>query len=216
MLATLLTLSLLGAEPAHGPSAPLNQLLSHRFRLEARQPGLQLAFHAGLLQPLFVQGFNAAMDVRVGRFVATYSHGEGLDGIGQTALLDAERAAGASLGLTWSTGGGIGLTLIDELYVLMDVKVHRYAFAVGAERDEYTTLTVGAELGYRFFLWKGLHVTPVVRYWPNVWSSAPSGVVAGGLTHQPVAQGLQGFFANVLIGWAFDLVPEGGSWTQGG
>jgi hypothetical protein len=208
MLTSLLTLTLAQALNGHGPSAPLNQFLSHRFQLEAHQPGLQLAFHAGLLQPLFVQGFNAAMDVRVGRFVATYSHGEGLDGVGQSALVEPEKAAGANLGLTWSTGGGLGVTLIDELYVLVDFKVHRYAFSVGAERADYTTFTVGGEVGYRFFLWKGLHVAPVIRYWPTVWTSAPQGVTAGGLTHQPVAQGFQGLFANVLIGWAFDLVPE--------
>jgi hypothetical protein len=122
----------LTAEPrGHGPSAPLTQFVSHRFQLEAHQPGLQLAFHAGLLQPLFVQGFNAAMDVRVGRFVATYSHGEGLDGVGRTALLPSELARGADLGLTWSNGGGLGVTLIDELYVLVDFKVHRYAFTAG-------------------------------------------------------------------------------------
>ncbi|MCU0698757.1 MAG: hypothetical protein MUC96_19825 [Myxococcaceae bacterium] len=208
MLSPLLTLTLLGALPGHGPSAPLEKFISHRFQLEAHQPGLQLAFHAGLLQPLFVQGFNAAMDVRVGRFVATYSHGEGLDGVGQSALLEPEKAAGANLGLTWSTGGGVGVTLIDELYVLVDFKVHRYAFSVGAERSDYTTFTIGGELGYRFFLWKGLHVAPVIRYWPTVWTSAPQGVNVGGLTHQPVAQGASGFFANILIGWAFDLVPE--------
>lgn len=208
MLIPLLTLAIAGAVPGHGPSAPLDKFLSHRFQVAAHQPGLQLAFHAGLLQPLFVQGFNAAMDVRVGRFVATYSHGEGLDGVGQSALLEAEKAAGATLGLTWSTGGGVGLTLIDELYVLVDFKVHRYAFSVAAERADYTTFTIGAELGYRFFLWKGLHVAPVIRYWPTVWASAPHGVEVAGLTHQPVAQGASGFFANVLVGWAFDLVPE--------
>jgi len=208
LLSSLLVVTLFHAVPGHGPSAPLTQFLSHRFQLEARQPGLQLSFHTGLLQPLFVQGFNAAMDVRVGRLVLTYSHGEGLDGVGQTALLDPERAAGANLGLTWSTGGGIGVTIIDELYALVDFKVHRYAFTVGAERAEYTTFTVGAEVGYRFFIWKGLHVAPVIRYWPTVWTSAPGGVTAGGVTHQPVAQGFQGLFANILVGWAFDLVPE--------
>jgi hypothetical protein len=197
----------LAAEPGgHGPSAPLTQLLSHRFQLEAHQPGLQLAFHAGLLQPILLQGFNAAMDVRVGRFVATYSHGEGLDGVGTSALLPSELARGADLALTWSTGGGLGVTLIDELYVLVDFKVHRYAFTAGGERADYTTVTVGGELGYRFFIWKGLHVAPVVRFWPNVWTSAPGGVVASGLTHQPVAQGASGFFANVLVGWAFDVI----------
>jgi hypothetical protein len=109
MFVSCLAAALLSVSPAHGPSAPLSELPSHRLQLAAHQPGLQLAFHAGLLQPLLLEGFNAAMDVRIGRFVATYSHGEGLDGVGRLALLESERAAGASLGLTWSTGGGVGV-----------------------------------------------------------------------------------------------------------
>jgi hypothetical protein len=141
----------------------------------------ELMFHAGLLQPLLLNGFNAAVDLRVERLVLTYSHGEGLE------LPD-------GVELPFTTGGGAGLTLYKELYVLGDLKVHRYELP----QDRYTTLTVGAELGYRLPVWKGLTVTPVVRYWPNVWNNAPADL-------EPIEQGWHGLFANVLVGWAFDL-----------
>lgn len=194
------------AEP-HGPSAALNEFPSHRFQLAPRTPTLQIAFHAGLIQPLLLQGFNAAIDVRVNRFIATYSHGEGLDGVGKVSLSPTELGRGADLGLTWSTGGGFGVTLIDELYVLVDFKVHRYAFTAGGERADYTTVTIGGEVGYRFFIWKGFHIAPVVRFWPNVWSSIPQGMTVGGVEHKAGSQGFYGLFANVLVGWAFDVVP---------
>ena len=38
--------------------------------------GPQLSFHGGLLQPLLLDGFNAAVDYRQGRFVAVGSSTE--------------------------------------------------------------------------------------------------------------------------------------------
>jgi hypothetical protein len=197
---------------AHGPSAPASAFPSHRFRWAARAPAAQLGFHYGLTQPLLLHGFNAAVDLRLGRFVASYSHGQGLDySRAPGALNAAEERAGLRVVAPYSTGGGVGVTLFDELYVMADFKVHRFEVDAGAGRRYYTTATVGGELGYRFFLWKGLHVAPVLRFWPNVWSDAPSDGVAvptrdgGELRHRPLKQGAGGFFANVLVGWAFDL-----------
>jgi hypothetical protein len=51
----------------HGPEAPDSQFPSHHFQLEAHEPRrVQLAFHYGLLQPIVLHGFNAAVDVRTG------------------------------------------------------------------------------------------------------------------------------------------------------
>jgi hypothetical protein len=191
-------------DEAHGPSAG-NQFISHHFRLGAHQPpGVQLGFHYGLLQPILFHGFNAAVDVRWKRLILTYSHGASLDF--SVLLPQSERAAGLHVIAPFSTGGGVGILLIDELYILMDVKWHHYDLSLGAERASYETVTIGGELGWRFFLWKGFYVSPVVRYWPNVWSSAPHGVAFNGrkLVHQPLHQGAEGFFANVLVGWAFN------------
>jgi hypothetical protein len=193
-------------EDAHGPAAPANRF-AHQFRLAAHQPPrVQLAFHYGLIQPILYGGFNAAVDVRWKRLIFTYSHGAALDVTSN--LSGRERAAGMRAYMPFTTGGGAGVLLIDELYVLVDFKYHRYDLSLGAEHPRYDTFTVGAELGWRLFLWKGLYVSPVVRYWPNVWTSAPAGGVKlkdGALAHAPMQQGYGGFFANVLVGWAFNL-----------
>ena len=191
---------------AHGPAAPSNRF-AHHFRLRAHlPPKVQLGVHYGLVQPILYGGFNAAVDVRWNRLIVTYSHGAALD---VTSTLSAdERAAGLHAVMPFTTGGGVGVLLIDELYVLVDLKYHRYDLAIGAERARYDTFTLGAEVGWRLFLWKGLYVSPVLRIWPNVWTSAPAGGVAlegGALVHQPLNQGYGGFFANVLVGWAFNL-----------
>jgi len=189
---------------AHGPAAPAESFPSHRFRLEARQPeGVQLSFHYGLLQPVLYGGLNAAADVRWKRLIVTYSHGAALDFTPN--LSSAERAAGLRAHVPFTTGGGVGVLLADELWVLVDVKYHRFDLALGDEHPSYDTLTVGGELGWRFFVWKGLFVSPVVRYWPNVWTSAPEGVPlqGGAVVHQPFTLGAGGLFANVLVGWAF-------------
>jgi hypothetical protein len=198
-----------GTRPGHGPSAPDNRFLSHRFQLAAHAPERpQLAFHFGLVQPILLHGFNAAVDVRYKRLLLSYSHGQGLDVTRFTSTR--ERAAGMTLREPWTTGGGIGVTLIDELWLMADLKVHRFEAELGAEQRGYTTITAGAELGYRLFLWRGLNVALVARYWPNVYASSGRGVVLHDkqgerLTHKPMQQGSAGFFLNVLVGWAFDL-----------
>lgn len=212
MLPLTLLVPTLAHADEHGPAAPSSSFPSHRWQLQARSPDAQLSFHYGLLQPLLLKGFNAAVDLRLGRFVATYSHGQGLDLTSVSGTrTGAEEKAGLRVTVPYTTGGGVGVTLIDELYVLADFKAHRYELFAGRETNRYTTVTVGAEVGWRFFIWKGLHVTPVLRYWPNVWDSASKkGVTVatrdgGELLHKPLAQGVGGFFANVLVGWAFNL-----------
>ncbi len=194
---------------AHGPEAPASKFPSHELQLAAHQPErLQLAFHWGHSQPILLHGFNAAADVRYKRLVLTYSHGVGLD---TTSLLNAtERNAGMTLHEPWTTGGGVGILLVDELWVLVDLKVHHFEAETRLERRSYTNVTLGGEIGWRYFLWKGLNVGVVARYWPQIHSSAGNGVAmhdASGKTfvHAPQQQGYGGFFGNVLLGWAFDL-----------
>jgi hypothetical protein len=197
------------APRAHGPTAPDNQFPSHVFQLEAHQPQrVQMAFHYGLTQPILMHGFNAAIDVRYQRLILTYSHGQGLD---VTSFLDStEKGAGMTLHEPWTTGGGVGILLIDELWILADLKVHRFEADTSTDHQAYTNVTVGGEIGWRFFLWKGLNVGLVARYWPNVYSTAGRAVTlhdsnAKPFIHEPLQQGYSGFFGNVLLGWAFDL-----------
>jgi hypothetical protein len=172
----------------------------------APMPGqLQVSLLAGLLQPTILRGFNAALDLRYRRFVFSYSHGAALDYSANPrfTLRDDERRAGLSLRSPWSTGFGVGATIIDELYVLADFKVHRYEARLGDDDARYTTISVGAELGYRWFVWRGLFLNPTVRYWPTVWSSRERsmlGAQGDRLVHH--AKDL-GVFANVSIGIAF-------------
>lgn len=193
----------------HGPSGPDDQFPSHHFQLSPHQPrGVQLAFNYGLSQPILLHGFNAAVEVRYRRFLATYSRGQGLD-YARFETAD-EMGAGAAVKMPWTTGGGVGLLLIDELWVLADVKAHRFSIDTAADHAGYTVITLGAELGWRYFIWKGFNVALVARYWPNVYSTAGKGVTlhrTNGETFidPPAQQGAAGFLANVLVGWAFDL-----------
>lgn len=193
----------------HGPAAPDVQFPAHWFQLSPHEPQrVQLAFNYGLSQPILLHGFNSAVEVRYRRFVATYSHGQGLD-YARFETAD-EKAAGAAVKMPWTTGGGVGVVLIDELWVLADVKVHHFTIDTAADHIGYTVLTVGAELGWRYFVWKGFNVELVARYWPNVYSTAGKGVTLHRPNGQtfvdpPAEQGESGFLANVLVGWAFDL-----------
>lgn len=190
----------------HAHAAPYTAVPSHEFQLAPRWHDTpQLSVHFGLLQPVLFEGFNAAMDLRWGPVVASYSHGQGLnysaqDGLG---LNSRDKAAGVELRSPWTTGGGVGVVLLDELYVMVDVKAHRYEAAIGDDEAAYTTVSVGGELGYRLFAWRGLFVQPMLRFWPNVYTTLPSDEVAlGDYTHE--AKNLN-LFMNVSLGWAFEI-----------
>ncbi|HEX5658738.1 MAG TPA: hypothetical protein VFX59_16175 [Polyangiales bacterium] len=163
---------------------------------------VQLAILAGLLQPTVLHGFNAALDVRYRRFAFNYSHGAALDYSANPrfTLSDRDRRAGLQLHSPWSTGFGVGVTIVDHLYVLADFKVHRYEAELAGQEKRYTTISIGGELGYRWFVYEGLFVNPTVRYWPTVWKSHDS-VRVGDHKHEAKDLGL---FANVSLGYAFD------------
>jgi hypothetical protein len=190
----------------HAAAAPLDRFPSHVFQTGPRwhaQP--ELSVHFGLLQPILFEGFNAALDLRWGPFVASYSHGQGLNYSASPSIgLNAEEAArGLQLLSPWTTGGGVGVVLIDELYLMVDVKRHRYRASLEGDSVSYTTTSVGAELGFRFFAWRGFFVQPVLRYWPNVHDTLRADRAnLAGLGHR--AKDL-GVFTNITVGWAFDI-----------
>ncbi len=185
----------------HGPSN--EGFLSHNFQWAPHEYESQLNVHFGLSQPLLLNGFNIAMDYRIGQWVFEYSHGMFLDynaseGIGERFV----GKSGADLDSPWTTGGGVGYILLDDLYLMLEVKVHRYEMELSGEKLNYTTASVGPALAYRLFLWRGLNLTAYVRWWPNVWDSTEGKVELANTSFEPVDLGL---FANLSLGWAFDL-----------
>jgi hypothetical protein len=163
---------------------------------------LEVAVLAGLLQPTVLHGFNAALDLRYRRFAFNCSHGAALDYSAnpRLTLSERDRRAGLQLHSPWSTGFGVGVSLIDHLYVLVDFKVHRYEAELAGQEQRYTTISIGAEIGYRWFVYEGLFLNPTVRYWPTVWSSHDR-VRVGDYEHDAKNLGL---FANVSLGYAFN------------
>jgi opacity protein-like surface antigen len=155
---------------------------------------------SGLGQWTVFGGGNVAAQVKFGRFVIEYSHGQALDydRLGGFAKTAAEKSAGISLFSPWTTGGGVGFQITPRLHVLVEVKAHRYEVtsADRASKLAYTTFSVGPGVFYDLYLYKGLFVQPNLRFWPNV-----------GDTLKPNALGHQAhsldFFANVNVGWTF-------------
>jgi hypothetical protein len=194
------------APDTHAYRASYRSFPSHQFRVAPRlHETPEVSIHFGLLQPVALEGFNAAMDVRWGPLLASYSHGQGLNysANGGLGLDTGDKAAGVELRSPWTTGGGVGVVLLDELWVMVDVKAHRYEAILNEDRAAYTTMSVGGELGYRLFAWRGLFVQSMLRYWPNVHTSLPSDrVKLGNYTHQ--AKNLN-LFVNLSLGWAFEI-----------
>jgi hypothetical protein len=190
----------------HAADAAWDKVPSHVFRLAPRRHELpQLSVHFGLLQPVLFRGFNAALDLRWRRLLVSYSHGQGLDYSASPSLglTPSEASAGMRLVSPWTTGGGVGVVLLDELYVMADFKRHRYEASLDGDTVAYTTTSIGAEVGWRFFAWRGFFVQPMLRYWPNVHTTLPGGSAqVGGVMH--AAKDLN-FFANVTVGWAFEI-----------
>lgn len=202
------------APPATSPSAAepqgLNLLPEHHYQWapsDARR--VQVGVNFGLLQ-LALGGFNVAGEVRYRRLWLEYSHGvdlhfNDLNGFG---LSRAERDQSLRVFVPYTTGFGVGLTLVDELWLGVEFKTHRYRVsAPGGPVSSYQTYSVGPVLGYKAFIWKGLYANGCARWWPNVASSLSDGKTtldgnAGSVTHQAHDFGV---FANVSIGYAFDL-----------
>jgi hypothetical protein len=75
------------------------------------------------------------------------------------------------------------------------------------DSTRYTTYSLGAVLGWRFFVWRGLYAGLYLRYWLTLGSTVASRAVVlsspqGGVLHKPHAFN---FYPNLSIGFAFDL-----------
>lgn len=163
----------------------------------------------GLSQWLVFGGGNVAGQVKVGRLVFEYSHGQALklDRIAALALTSEERAAGVRIEQVWTTGGGAGFQITPNLHVLVEVKAHRYEIT-GADANQtlrYTSFTVGPGAFYDIYLAKGLFVQPSVRFWPTVASTySGDGALrrADGTTYKHERHELMPF-VNVNVGYTF-------------
>jgi hypothetical protein len=187
-----------------------NPLPEHHFQWAPSDvKHVQAGINFGLLQ-LALGGLNVAGEVRYRRLWLEYSHGMDLtlNDLGGFGLSNAERTQNVHLFVPYTTGFGVGVTLVDELWLGVEFKTHRYEVnAPGGPVASYQTYSVGPVLGYKAFIWKGLYANGYARYWPNVASTLPDNKIAlagsaGSVTHNAHDFGV---FANVSIGYAFDL-----------
>lgn len=168
------------------------------------------AVMAGLAQWLVWGGGNVAAQLKTGRLVLEVSHGQSLhlERFGGLGLTKAERDAGVTVAMPWTTGGGAGIRITPELHVLVEVKAHRYEVR-GVDRNQsatYTTFTVGPGVFYDIHLWRGLFLQPNVRFWPTVGSTYDGAAVfrrADGSTYAHARHDLPPFL-NVNVGWNLD------------
>ena len=106
---------------------------------------------------------------------------------------------------TWkSTGFGVGLTLVDELWFGVEFKTHHYEEnALGGPVSTYQTYSIGPMVGYKLFIWRGFFANGYVRYWPNVGTSLTDNKIALAGTNGTVTPSAHdfGLFANFALGY---------------
>ena len=199
------------APPAHSTEQRgFNLLPEHHFQWTATDAkNVQLGVNFGLLQ-LGLGGFNIAGEVRYRRFWFEYSHGMDLtlNNLPGLTMTPTERSENLHIFMPYTTGFGVGLTLLDELWLGVEFKTHRYEVnAPGGPVTSYQTYSVGPVLGYKLFVYKGLFANAYARYWPNVASTLDNNEVALRGANGTVEHAAHDFnvFANVSIGYAFAL-----------
>jgi hypothetical protein len=202
--------------PGVTPPAPspdkrgFNLVPTHHFQWAGTdEPDVQAAVNFGLLQ-LALDGFNIAGEVRYRRWWFEYSHGVELT-LNQwpdLSMTGTERQQKLHIHMPYTTGFGVGFTLLDELWLGVEFKTHRYEVnAPGGPVSSYQTYSIGPVLGYKLFVFKGLFVNAYLRYWPNIATSLPDNKIALAGTDGTVIHNAHDFevFGNLSVGYAFDL-----------
>jgi hypothetical protein len=193
-------------EPAPSSSA----FSSHHFQWAAQDDHRpEGAINFGLLQ-LALGGFNLAGEIRYRRWWFEYSHGMELtlNNASSLTMTSTERQQGLHVYLPYTTGFGVGVTLLDELWLGVEFKDHKYEVnAPGGPTVSYNTYSIGPVLGYKLFIARGLFLNAYLRYWPTVATTLDGGKVTLQGTNGPVVHDAHdwGFFANLAVGYAFDL-----------
>jgi len=194
-----------GTEP-HGASSDTPPQRDLRWA-PASTKDVQVGFNFGLLQ-LGLGGFNVAGELRYQRLWLEYSHGMNLtlNKLGGFGLTQTERDQDLHIRVPFTTGFGVGVTLVDELWLGAEFKAHGYDVnAPGGPTTSYQTYSIGPVLGYKYYIWKGLYVNAYGRYWPNVATSLDGGKVILEGNNGPVEHTAHdfGLFANVSVGYMF-------------
>jgi hypothetical protein len=190
----------LATGPTAAPPAP---------RVSTSRYGLRPSFMLGLSQWTLFGGGNVAAQLKTGRLVFEYSHGQALhyNRVPKLTLTEAERDADVEVEMPWTTGGGVGYQITPHLHVLIEVKAHRYLLRdVARTTTEYTSLTVGPGLFYDIYLTKHLFLQPNLRWWPTLASSFDRDtalMAKDGTVYHPKRHDLPPFI-NVNLGWTFD------------
>jgi hypothetical protein len=192
--------------PADDPSSQDPAL--HHFHWAPDSPQhAEVGVNFGLLQ-LALGGFNVAGEVRYRRLWLEYSHGMDLtlNHFGGYSLTQTEKAQNLHIYVPYTTGAGVGFTLLDQLWLGVEVKAHKFDVnAPGGPVSSYETYSVGPVLGYKLYIFKGLYANAYLRYWPNVATSLNGGQIALQGTNGTVIHSAHDWnvFANVAIGYAF-------------
>jgi hypothetical protein len=195
-------------EAPHRPSS--DRFPSHHFQWAAHDDRVpQVAINFGLSQ-ILLGGFNVAGELRYRRLWLEYSHGmeltlNNLDGFG---LSSTESRQHLHIYVPYTTGFGVGITLLDELWLGVEFKDHKYEVtAPYGPTESYKTYSIGPVLGYKLFVWRGLFVNAYLRYWPNVATSLAGDKITLQGANGPYVHDAHdwGLFANVALGYAFNL-----------
>ena len=135
----------------------------------ATTKGAQIGLNFGLLQ-LEPGGFNVATELRYRRLWLEYSHGMllTLNNLGGFGLTQTERDEKLHIRVPFTTGFGVGFTVVDELWLGAEFKAHGYEVnAPGGPVSHYRTYSIGPVLGYKYYIWNGLYADAYGRYWPE-------------------------------------------------
>ena len=167
----------------------------------------EVGVNFGLLQ-LGLGGFNAAGELRYHRLWLEYSHGMALtlNNLGGFGLTQTERDQNLHVHVPFTTGFGVGFTLVNELWLGAEFKAHGYAVnAPGGHVSHYQTYSIGPVLGYKQYIWKGLYADAYSRYWPNVATSLHGGTIALDGSQGTVEHKAHDFgkFSNLSLGYMF-------------
>lgn len=171
---------------------------------------------AGLSQPIFLDGFNLAVNYTTDRWIFEYSHGIGLNYKGEV-LREGYRENLLSLSSPYSTGPGIGYRFFsNDIYGLdlrAEAKVHQYDVQLNSsDMISYTNFDLGGgtylqirPFGRKENALQGIVIEPSLRYWAQVSSTLKDGfsyITDDGRTvsHEPYPLNL---FINISIGYTF-------------
>jgi hypothetical protein len=153
-------------------------------------------------------GGNVAVQYNIGPLALEYSHGQGVH-LSEADFLRnrSEKDAGADVHETWTTGLGVGVLVLHDLRLLLELKANHYELEGGDRnsRLSYTTFTIGPGVFYDIHLWNGLFIQPSVRWWPTVHSTMSDGAAlrrADG-TQVQITSHESGVFPNLDVGWEF-------------